>query len=284
MSPTTKARIQVIVYTILAISLNYLLGSWIWHTHSTTLVIIVRQNYALVSMWLPGILALLMMKVWRVDLHSSGWKLSNLRYVLEAYTIPLLLASFIALFALFMNDVAWREIQIMPMLWEDIHGWFVINTSVTNVGDAFPLRILVAGTLGILPFFIHAFGEEIGWRGYLLSQLELSKWRYPIFIQALIWSQWHLPILQRVPTQSDVEFIGWVVQFTVGLTLLGMWIGYLYQRSRSIWVITLAHASHNLFFTVWGVSLTDNGRWLTEYSIPVIIGYLCVIFWITRQS
>lgn len=145
-------------------------------------------------------------------------------------------------------------------------------------------RLLLGGTLGLLPFFVHALGEEIAWRGYLLPKLEQTGWRFPLLWQALIWSQWHLPFLLRLPTQSDAEFLLWFVRFTLGLTLLGIWIGWLFQRTRSVSVATLAHASHNLFLTVWGISLVDGQVLLSQEGWFVLVGYSMMLWIVLRRK
>lgn len=279
MSTQIKARIQVIFYILIVISVNYFLGRWIWRINSNMLIEIVRQQYSLVAMWLPGVIALLLIMLWREDARKIRWLSGNWRQWLEAYAFPILLTGSIAIVALITETLSWRETQVMPGLWSDIHGWFVIDGIVEDSARAWLPRMIIGSTIGFIPFFIHTLGEEIGWRGYLLPRLEQTGWKYPILIQALVWSQWHLPFLHRLPGQSNQEFIIWSIAFTLGLTALGMWIGYLYQITRSVLVATLAHASHNLFFTVWGVSLDGDANWLYQEGIPVIIGYVLIVCW-----
>lgn len=68
----------------------------------------------------------------------------------------------------------------------------------TGQGTGFPptayltwLGTLFVGFLSVLPF---AFGEEWGWRGYLLPRLPLGVWS-ALLLSGLIHGLWHAPIL-----------------------------------------------------------------------------------------
>jgi uncharacterized protein len=76
----------------------------------------------------------------------------------------------------------------------------VVIVAATNIGDATPGKPLGA-LLAILTFVgvpvgtALAFGEEFGWRGYLLPRLlPLGEVKAAIIV-GLIWGPWHLPVL-----------------------------------------------------------------------------------------
>jgi len=75
-----------------------------------------------------------------------------------------------------------------------------------------------------VPGCIFTFGEEFGWRGYVqekfIKNFGLNR---GLFLLDAIWGYWHLPII----------LMGWI-----------------YLRSRSIWLPALAHASLNLCATL----------------------------------
>jgi len=54
-----------------------------------------------------------------------------------------------------------------------------------------------------IPACVQSFGEEVGWRGYLLTRLFDAKVPAPIFWNGLIWGLWHVPFfLAWVPSRS----------------------------------------------------------------------------------
>lgn len=50
-------------------------------------------------------------------------------------------------------------------------------------------------TLQLLIGMVFAAGEEIGWRGYMLTRLIAAGVPKPILVSGLIWGAWHLPLI-----------------------------------------------------------------------------------------
>jgi uncharacterized protein len=42
---------------------------------------------------------------------------------------------------------------------------------------------------------VSAAGEEIGWRGYMLTRLTEGGIRYPVLASGVIWGLWHVPLI-----------------------------------------------------------------------------------------
>ena len=40
-----------------------------------------------------------------------------------------------------------------------------------------------------------AAGEEIGWRGYLLTRLIEAEVPRPVLVSSLVWALWHVPLI-----------------------------------------------------------------------------------------
>src|SRR5262249_49942810 len=53
----------------------------------------------------------------------------------------------------------------------------------------------IAATLGTAVSCLLAFGEEVGWRGYMLTRLITVGVPRPVFISGLIWAFWHVPMI-----------------------------------------------------------------------------------------
>jgi membrane protease YdiL (CAAX protease family) len=70
------------------------------------------------------------------------------------------------------------------------------------VGDtASPITIFVvilawAATIGTITSAVSAAGEEIGWRGYMLTRMiDAGVPRRPILVSGVIWGLWHVPLI-----------------------------------------------------------------------------------------
>ncbi|MBC7724595.1 MAG: CPBP family intramembrane metalloprotease [Burkholderiaceae bacterium] len=91
---------------------------------------------------------------------------------------------------------------------------------------------------------IAAFGEEIGWRGWLLPNLlPLGTWP-ALVLSGAVWGLWHTPLILLgynyglADVRGVLLMVGWCV-------LLGILIGWLRLRSASVWPSVFAHGAVN---------------------------------------
>ncbi|MBI3566049.1 MAG: CPBP family intramembrane metalloprotease [Elusimicrobia bacterium] len=93
---------------------------------------------------------------------------------------------------------------------------------------------------------VMTLGEELGWRAFLQPRLiERFGSRRGLVLTGLIWGYWHFPLILM-----GYDFPGYPVSgafVLMPLMSLGMacFIGWLYLKTKSIWVPALAHASNN---------------------------------------
>ncbi len=142
----------------------------------------------------------------------------------------------------------------------------------------FPLLVrLATGTLGagdldrtkiiwlfVLPLvtLVPGFGEEFGWRGYMLPHLSRrSSARKAVLWHSFIWWAWHLPVLIGAGVQAGVAGaaaanipVALSVGVTVATTLIvgiiptmmhGVVFAYIWVRSGSLAVATVYHAAYD---------------------------------------
>jgi membrane protease YdiL (CAAX protease family) len=125
--------------------------------------------------------------------------------------------------------------------------------SPTQLGWVFVLLFVT-----LLP----GFGEEFGWRGYLLPHLaERHSPRQAVFLHVVIWWAWHLPVLvggavvvgMASPHVAHLP-VGLSVVVTVLLVaavsvipsvLNGVIFAYIWSRMRSLAVTTVYHATYD---------------------------------------
>lgn len=109
----------------------------------------------------------------------------------------------------------------------------------------FVLIVVVTGILGSLINLIPVMGEELGWRGYMLTRLVDAKVKRPILISGLIWATWHVPIV----------IVGlYAAGSSVILSVLGIYLcivpfSFITARLRlitgSVWPSVIIHATWN---------------------------------------
>jgi membrane protease YdiL (CAAX protease family) len=143
--------------------------------------------------------------------------------------------------------------------------WLTGIASFTVPADAsqLPLNLVLLMVLDV-PL---AFGEEVGWRGYLLPQLSALGRGWALFLSGLLHGIWHLPILLLTPYYHNAGNPLIVVPlFLAILTLSGVFYGYLRLTTDSVWPAVLAHGAGNAFR---GMFTT-----LTVIASPVTLEYL----------
>ena len=104
------------------------------------------------------------------------------------------------------------------------------------------------GLAGVLLLIVlGAVGEETGWRGYALPQLQrrFSPLTSSLII-AVLWFGWHLPQFFVIATYRDSSPVQYVGMF-VGLTCGAVILTWLYNRSGgSILLVAVWHGLYNL--------------------------------------
>jgi CAAX protease family protein len=127
----------------------------------------------------------------------------------------------------------------------------------------------------VLPFtvalqlFTGASGEELGWRGFLLSQLhaKVSERTSAIFM-GVVWALWHLPafFFPGMPQQRMPE-----APFLLTVTAFGIFLGLLFFRAHGNLLGTmLAHFSFNLGLAVGGARLGPAFLWTLASIFSVV--------------
>lgn len=95
--------------------------------------------------------------------------------------------------------------------------------------------------------FFYGFGEEVGWRGYLLPRLPGgARSVRAVLTVALVWAVWHLPLFAFSAGMSSMGVagaLGWLASIVAGSLLTAE----LYTASRSVLVVALFHGVLDVF-------------------------------------
>lgn len=258
MNNTTK---KLLVFAVLGIPVScalyaFIIGSGIGINGGSV--------FALALMWVPGAAALISKLVIDHSVRGLGWRLSlrGVRCMAAAYLIPLGLC-----------------LAVYSLAWMTGLGGHAPHTPVQN---------LTMATLGVLVSMLAAAGEEIGWRGFLLTELRrLYPGRTVSVIIGIVWFFYHAPLIVfsnynngNVPV-SLVCFFGMVMGFTFIADLICV-------RAHSFWPAVLLHASHNVFVQSIFDTATVNGPYThfftSEFGIGLAIGYIVVCLLLYKRS
>jgi membrane protease YdiL (CAAX protease family) len=205
-------------------------------------------GFGVLAMFFP-LLAMLLTRftTGRLVNYSPGWRRFSLPYALLAVTlIPLTLHGAMLPTAYTLeNGLPWQD-WLTPTADNRFHvpeprAWGTLTH------DELILRIALSAGVGLMIVSFLAFFEEIAWRAWLIPCLSTRMPpRCAVACVASLWAFWHTPFVISglhhfdaipVTVASVIMLVG---QFGAGLV-----IGWLWLKTESIWVVTLAHGALN---------------------------------------
>jgi membrane protease YdiL (CAAX protease family) len=109
------------------------------------------------------------------------------------------------------------------------------------------IRVFINIVAGLVLVSFMAFFEEIGWRGWLLPRFEETMGsRAAVIAVSAIWALWHVPYaLSGIMYVEDMSPLQTAMIVPAGTLMSGLVIGWLWLRTRSIWIVAIAHGALN---------------------------------------
>jgi uncharacterized protein len=152
-----------------------------------------------------------------------------------------------------------------------------------GVPAAFALRLGMQLTLGVAVSCLSAAGEEIGWRGYMLTRLIDARVPRPVLVGGVLWAAWHAPLIVGGAYASNGNAALSLSLFTVDVVAFSYLISRLRLETGSVWPAVLLHASWNA--VIQGVFDSWTARasiWVGEEGILVAASDLLLVLLLVR--
>ena len=141
---------------------------------------------------------------------------------------------------------------------------------VTKEDIPMPLSLLMivqtiqAFFLGPILNFFTCFGEEWGWRGYLLPKMAKKLPAIPmLFMNGIIWGLWHAP-LTAIGHNYGVGYPGFPFTGIAAMCgfciVMGIFMSYVAMKTKSCIPAVLAHGSLNSIAAIGAYFTTDGGN------------------------
>ena len=156
------------------------------------------------------------------------------------------------------------------------------------VGLGFGIRWLGLSTSpvdlvgGILVACVLAFGEELGWRGYLLPQLRRGHgYLGANAIVYVAWLAYHVPVIfiPGLYSNAGIPLIANLGLFALSILGFSFFVGALWEISRDVWAPTFAHGFWNsVVQSVLPAMFVADSAWLMgEFGVLAAVG-MAVLF------
>ena len=133
---------------------------------------------------------------------------------------------------------------------------------------------LIQGLIaGLTVNAIAGFGEELGWRGFLLKEYSnLKFWKASILI-GFIWGLWHAPLILQGHNYPEHPIIG-VLMMTIWCILLTPLFNYITIKAKSVIAAAIMHGTLNATAGI-AIMLVAGGNDLTM-GITSISGFIAL--------
>ncbi len=133
-----------------------------------------------------------------------------------------------------------------------------------------------------------SFGEEFGWRGYAQPRLTSEFGLLPgLLLLGLLWGFWHAPIFYFMGTYPEHPILGPFVMTPIDNILAVVPMGWLYVRSRSIWVPTFTHAFADILWGFSGLLFPPNNEiysWAVLQVAQLTLSIVLLLHWRGAQK
>ena len=152
------------------------------------------------------------------------------------------------------------------------------------------VQVVVAITIAPLLNTVVTFGEEFGWRAYLLPKLAPLGATRAVVLSGVVWGIWHWPILAMgynygfgypgFPWTGMLAFL----PFTVGT---GTFLAWLTAREGSVWAASVGHAAINAIAAISLLFLVGEPNSLlgpAPVGLLAAVPWLLLAVWLLRDS
>ncbi len=239
-----KERNNLLVFIAISFSLSILLSLFIGFTGGHESKFIWLQ---FASMPIPAIAVLLMNNLFKAPVKEIEWNKLPIYWLLVALLLMPVTVHIICLPLInFLNNgtfpwQSWLTKKDALYISPSNFGWGTLTAS------ELVFKIFFNAITGVVIVSALAFLEEIGWRGWMLPRLvKQFNVKKGILIGSLVWALWHVPFmlsgilyLKAVP----VYLIVFINPF--GIFGAGLVISWLWTKTKSIWIVSIAHGALN---------------------------------------
>jgi len=279
---------RIILFIIITFGLSWsLVGLYLafggqWNTTGAMIV-------ATLFMFMPMIAAILIHKViYKLPMKQPlGISFKINIWWLVAWLLPLLIALVTIGVSLLFPDIRYSpEMTGFFERLKDVVSAERIEQMKSQM-DLFTIHYfwiaLIQGLIaGVTINAVAGFGEELGWRGFLLKELDQLKFWPASLIIGLIWGIWHAPIILQGHNYPQHPVAG-VFMMIIFCLLLAPIFTYIRIKSKSVVAAAILHGSLNatvglsIIMIAGGSDLTVGVTGFSGFIVLLIVNLLILL-------
>ena len=275
MSSDKKLTIKrLVIFLVLAFLPFYIIVPTMWAYYGEPIFAYEREDIAIAvyvvgvfGMMIPSAANLMTRLVTKEGFKNSYLGLNckgKMGYWTASVIVPLAYSaiSAVLIWALYLDGMSFSD-TFSPLSLQNT-GMFLLQTAYSVI------------------VFFPAFGEEWGWRGYMMPKLMelMPKWA-AVLVGGILWGLWHAPLTvagHNFGTEYDgYPWLG-ILFMCVMCTAMNAFLTLLTERTRSVYPAAFCHAVNNnlnmgvmfLFFGTETVQERINELSATETFTPFI--------------
>jgi len=199
-------------------------------------------------MFFPGLVAIVFRIISKEGFRNVGWGLKRWWYIFAATIIPIIVVVLAIFVIISMNlgDFSNERLNFGAS-GVDVIGYPLLLGKGQQSYLFFALNFFVTLLVQSVGSGLLSFGEEFGWRGYLQGKMvdRFGLNRGLIFL-GVVWGYWHLPVVLMGYNFPTSPVLGALLLMPLGCVFMGIFLGWIYLVSKSIWMPMIAHGAMNL--------------------------------------
>jgi membrane protease YdiL (CAAX protease family) len=241
------------------------------------------------AMAIPAVAVLIAASVMNEPLRID-WSRLSLRYVpLALLLFPIVLhVAMVPVTVAYEGRLPWAD-WLAPQADGLYHspperGWGALTLGGLLV------RLALNALVGLIVVSVMALFEEVGWRAWLQPRLARRLGvRRGIVVTSLIWAVWHIPFylsgIQHIDGVSPQQL---VLVAPLGTFASGLILGWLWARTESIWIVSLAHGALNSLgqyaFKYMNFVIAPDIRVLRAGTVGLLAVGILLLMWGIRST
>lgn len=215
--------------------LNAVCGEYLYSPTASGSTLVAAYVFGVFGMFAPSVAHILTRLLTREGFKNTYLGLNfkgNARYYIASVVVKLLEATLemFLLWGIFMKGISFSD-AFPGGDWQMKIGTFLLQLAFTII------------------VFFPGFGEEWGWRGYMMPKLlELMPKPVAVIVGGVIWGLWHAPLTVSGHNFGlDYKFYPWlgILLMCIFCILMNAFLTLLTERTKSVYPAAFCHAVTN---------------------------------------